>query len=267
MGDIFRLENLKAYIRKCNNGTAPNWPVDDLLYIRLPVLAVRNYLNNNSFSNWTLSWQKGRNLRMAFQIAGSILGQWQAFRPNPPAKLLRRIELSFPRTIGRFQRRMLNDIKLKSILEMKHGGQKCNAVLIEMGLAIADIAHHKGVPNPMLASKLLNFFFPEFFPVWDTGWIKKKALKHYKEISLPEDVQKRLARLAQSKAALEYAQYVYLMLMDLWTTKPSELHKLQRACFKYCEKKGYYQPQIIINDNYKDITPLLFEMCLLGKHC
>jgi hypothetical protein len=267
MGDIFNLKNLKAYMRKCNNGVAPNWPVDDLLYIRLPVLAVRNYFNNSSASNWTLTWEKGRNMTMAFQIAGSILGQWQAFRPKPPAKLLRRIEASFPGTVRRFQRRMLNDIKSKTVLDVKHDGKKCNALLIEMGLAIADIAHHKGVPNPMLASKLLNFFFPELFPVWDTGWIKKKALKHYRDIYLPENVQTRLSGLAQSKAALEYAEYVYLMLQDLWRTKPSELRRLRSACFSYCERKGYYEPQIAIEGNYNDITPLLFEMCLLGKHC
>lgn len=136
-----------------------------------------------------------------------------------------------------------------------------------MGRAIADISRQKGVSNPMLGSKLLNFFFPEFFPVWDTGWIKKRAMKHYKGVSLPEDVQKRLEHLENSRAAVEYAQYVYLMLMDLWRTSPSQLQRLRRACYRHCERRGYYKPQVIINDNYRDITPLLFETCLLGKHC
>jgi hypothetical protein len=255
-------------MRKSRNGVGPGWTVDDLFFIRFPVLAVRNYFNVNATPrNWTLTWGTDANMRMAFRIAGSILGQWQAFRPKPPTRLLSRLEASFPKIIGRFQRKMLNGSNLKQLSDVKHGGQKCNAVLIEMGLAIAAIAHHKKVPNPMLGSKLLNFFFPEFFPVWDTGWIKKRALKHYKALHLPKDVQMRLAQSSQSEAALDYAKYVYLMLTDLWRTKPSELRKLRRACFRYCEGEGYWEPQVMIDGNYLDITPLLYEMCLLGKHC
>ena len=268
MGDILNIRNLTAYIRKSRNGVGPGWPVDDLLYIRLPVLAIRNYFSECATSNnWTLTWQKGRDMRMAFRIAGAILGQWQAFRPNPPEKLLRRLEKSFPGTALQFQRRILTHTKIKGIFAVKHGGDECNRLLIEMGKAIAAISREKGVPNPMLGSKLLNFFFPEFFPVWDTGWVKKKALKHYKGISLPQHVQKQLQNITHSEAALEYAKYVYLMLIDLWSTRPSELRKLCRACFQYCEKMGYYEPEVVIEDNYRDITPLLFEMCLLGKHC
>ena len=36
-----------------------------------------------------------------------------------------------------------------------------------------------------------------------------------------------------------------------------ELRKLRRACFNYCVRKGYYEPQIAIEANYNDITPLL----------
>jgi hypothetical protein len=266
MGQILDSRNLESYIRKCKKGTAPGWPVDELLYIRLPVLAVRNYLNDGSNSNWTLTWKKGRNMRMAFQIAGAILTQWQAFRPRPPKKLLRRLEHSFPRTMSRFQRAMLKG-KIRALVDVKHAGIRCDVLLIEMGLAIAQVSRHKGVSNPMLGSKLLHFFFPEFFPIWDTAWIKKKALKHYTEISLPPAVEKRLSRVPQSEAALEYAKYVYLLLKEVWGTKPSQLRKLENLCFRYCKKKGYYEPQVVIQDNYRDITPLLFEMCLLGKHC
>jgi hypothetical protein len=268
MGDILTVKNLTAYIRKSKNGAGPDWTVDDLLYIRLPVLAVRNYLSETATpNNWTLTWKKDRNMRMAFRMAGAILGQWQAFRPHPPAKLLQRLEKTFPRIALRFQGRILSRTRIKGIFAVRHRGKECNTLLIEMGKAIADISRQKGVPNPMLGSKLLSFFFPEFFPVWDTGWVKKRALKHYQGISLPEDVQKQFQYLPHSEAAVEYATYVYLMLIDLWSTKPSELTNLRRACYRECEKMGYYEPEVVIEDNYRDITPLLFEMCLLGKHC
>jgi hypothetical protein len=102
---------------------------------------------------------------------------------------------------------------------------------------------------------------------YPTGWIKKKALKHYKDTTLPGHVHEQLRYLTHSEAALEYAEYVYLMLMDLWQTKPSELRKLSSACYRYCERMGYYKPEVVIEDNYRDITPLSFEMCLLGRHC
>lgn len=268
MGDILNVKNLTAYIRKSNIGAGPAWPVSDLLYIRLPVLAVRNYFNEIApRDNWTLTWKRGSDMRMAFRMAGAILGQWQAFRPHPPARLLRRLEEKFPTVVLRFQRRILSRTTVKGISAVKHGGEECNALLIEMGKAIADISQQKGVSNPMLGSKLLSFFFPEFFPVWDTAWVKKRAMKHYNDISLPEDVQKQLQCLTHSEAAVEYANYVYLMLTDLWCTKPSELMKLRRVCYQECKKMGYYKPEVVIDDNYLDITPLLFEMCLLGKHC
>ncbi len=41
-----------------------------------------------------------------------------------------------------------------------------------MADAVSRVEEAKDVDNPMLGSKILGFFFPDFFPIWDTAWVK-----------------------------------------------------------------------------------------------
>ena len=62
--EIMTGPNLRAYM----SWREKPWEVDDLLYERLPMLAVRNYLNSDYDRQWPLCWSQGRNLRLGLSV-------------------------------------------------------------------------------------------------------------------------------------------------------------------------------------------------------
>jgi hypothetical protein len=108
---------------------------------------------------------------------------------------------------------------------------------------------------------VLGFFFPDHFPVWDTAWVKT-ALAAASETPLPCDIEDRLEG---DDAALEYARYVYLMIKDSSATPAAEYRNLKTECIRQCKRVGYDKPEEALREFYSDLTPLLFEVCLLGS--
>src|SRR5262245_43624017 len=106
---IFSVGNLRAYYRKAGTKrNFPNWPLDDLVYLSIPVLAIRNldFDMKRDKNYWALSWKDTKNQSIAFGVTGAILRRWQAFRPHPSRKLLLKIEKRMPSIVRRFQIKM-----------------------------------------------------------------------------------------------------------------------------------------------------------------
>jgi len=266
MGTIFNTKNLRAYVRKYNAGKDfPDWPLEDLVYIRIPALAIRNMDYDEDVGShklWPLSWRKKKNSALAISITATLLKEWQAFRPRPSKSFLQRLYRHLPRTLYRFQRQMLK-MGVRDIGKPSINGATYKRVLIAIASAAAEVSALKKVNNPMMGSKVLNFLLPEFFPVWDNGWIRKKALMHYRDRRQKvQDVMKALESGKNSEAAKEYASYVHMMAEDLWNTSETEYRQLKH---EFIKRAGV--PREIIDHHFSDIAPLLFEVCLLGKHC
>lgn len=118
------------------------------------------------------------------------------------------------------------------------------------------------------ASLSASRVFPSLGYVLD----KKKSLRNYLDRyeRLPREVERKLDQLSKVKgevfvrAAKEYAAYVTLMLKDLSKTSYGDLQRIVKECLLVGDVKreivnGYFQNG--------DISPMVFEVCLLGKHC
>ena len=274
MGKIINLRNFRAYVNKVGGKGAPDWPIDDLLYLSIPTLAIRNLDYDETKKDrrfWALSWKGKKHTKLAFWVAGTILKQWQAFRPHPSERLLKKIGRRIPRVINRFQTSM-RKLGVKTVRDLPGSGYKYNTCLFEMARAVASISSIKKASNPMVGSKLLHFMLPEFFPVWDTYWIKKKALADFKDrydhipVEVAQEIEKCRYTNGQTfvSAAREYASYVNLMLRDLSNTTDKDLQKIITACLR----EGDMEREVVEGHfQNKDISPMLFEICLLGRHC
>ena len=258
MSEILNLANLRAYASGQQRGTQPRWPIPELLHQRVPVLAYRNYLNNDHKNQWPLCWEK-RHVVPALRLVGDILRGWQAFRPSSSEKVVRALEPALPRIVLQLQK-ALRDHSIKYVTAVAPSSRNWEVILARMAQSVSEIARAKHVRNPMLGSKILAFFFPDFFPVWDTAWVKK-ALTKRGTTGLPAGVQ---GRLEGDKAALEYACYVHLMVSDAWNTSNKEYEKLKRYCVRECGRQGYYGSSYLVDEYFSDLTPLMFEVCLLG---
>lgn len=259
MGEILNLANLCAYTRGQQRGTLPQWPIAEMLYQRVPVLAYRNCLNNDNKNQWPLCWE-ARRIVPALELAGSILKSWQAFRPFSSREVIRALAPRLPRIVSRLQN-ALRSRSLTYVASLAPNGSKSAEVLVQMGHAVSSIARAKHVRNPMLGSKILGFLFPDFFPIWDTAWVKKALAK--REVSdLPGEV---LRRLGGDEAGLEYAHYVQLMISDAWNTSDKQYEQLRSECVRACKRAGYYAPDYVIDEYFNDLTPVIFEACLLGS--
>ena len=225
MGKILNLANLQSYGTGKNQ---PGWPIPELLYQKLPVLAYRNYFCSDD-TYWPLCWDKGR-VEVALSLTASILKAWQAFRPAGSPQVLGRLVVSFPSIVMRLQPRLRN----LEISNLDPKSKRCSDVIIAMSLATSQVSKAKPIknPNPMLGSKILAFFFPDFFPIWDTAWIKQKGLSGQRSKPLPGAVDKTLEG---DPAALEYARYLWMMINDAWRTSNGEYEHLRSACIGECK--------------------------------
>jgi len=245
--------NLTAYMK----WRAKPWEVDDLLYERMPMLAVRNYLSEES-NEWPLCWTKGRPIRLGLSTCIEALKAWQAFRPGGGKATRRHLQVCVPRVVEGLQR-WLRD---KEVYRPQDARGKTRAALVKrMARAVATVSACKRTrnPNPMLGSKVLHFFFPEFFPVWDTAWIKK-TLDRLKLTSSP--VQPSKGHGQWGRAADAYAVYIDLMFRDMDATPKRAMENLKKTVSK---SKGHPAFKTILDDNLWDLTPILFELCLMGR--
>jgi hypothetical protein len=249
-------KNADRYCSTTQNRT--EWYVYDMIAIPMTILGLRNLNSDRSIKNpnWVLSWKSDANLRRAIDLVFLFLKGWQAFRTSVPNdRKLRRLKTRLPTILLRFQAQMKNE-KLFSIAEanLRHQGRVVRA----MAEAVNEISKYKTEENPMLASKILHFFFPEFFPIWDTVWIKRKCLRRLAKDGGYPVIGRDLSDL--NRAGQEYARYVRLMLNDI-------------ACHPAGQRiRGTFLHNAdidtkVIDWHYHDLTPTFFEMCLLGKCC
>jgi hypothetical protein len=145
-----------------------------------------------------------------------------------------------------------------------------DALLKMMARSVAEVSACKPVKmrNPMLGSKVLNFFFPEFFPVWDTEWIKKTINGLSDRRQTQYETRKFTGKHA--RAAREYARYLDLMFDDLKRTNHKDVKKLKRTLVSISAKRHRHDSlKAIVDDNLWDFSAILFELCLmgLGRRC
>jgi hypothetical protein len=120
--------------------------------------------------------------------------------------------------------------------------------------------------TPMLGSKVLHFFFPEFFPVWDTGWIKKELKKWSKDAArMPESLKRALSKRPKDRVALEYAHYVCLMLRQTESLSRAKYERLKTICIRKVQRRNDHKLlREVLDDNVYDLSPMLFELCVIG---
>jgi len=263
---ILTLPNLRSYISRAQPPSLPEWPVQDLLFLKVPILAFRNYLNDYTDDQWPLCWQEERIIP-ALRMTAEILKPWQAFRSNRPVsteEVLEKLEPIFPKIVLDVQD-TLAACSLLCITDLVPTSNDYNKVLRSMALAVARVAEAKQVDNPMLGSKILGFFFPDFFPIWDTAWVKP-ALKDASEMpgwpALPKEIEEEFSK---SGAGLDYARYVHLLAQDASTSTNPEYTMMRTECVKKCQDEGYHKPEHVLDEFYYDLTPMLFEVCLMGR--
>jgi len=195
-------------------------------------------------------------LDKAISLTCELLKAWQAFRSGTPGlskQLIPMLQKQLPSVILNFQRKA-RALGIRRILDIRPNDPEYSTILLAMAAAVNEIAKIKQVHNPMLGSKVMHFFFPEYFPVWDTGWIKKRCLAN--EIMKSNgEILKKLGPGAGS----DYASYVHLMVIDL--VKTPDYSIIRKACLQRA-----WMSEEIADWHYYDIAPTVFEICLLGKY-
>jgi len=266
MDKIVTMSHLNAYIGRfaAKRHRRPvekktGWDVEGSFLEKIPILALRNRdMENES----PLSWKRDRNLDHAITLAVSRLKAWQAFRPASSDKLGRKIESDLPGILLNLQRQ-LREYHVESLQDItKLNQRKYNKVLVLIAKAVGNLSSHKSDLYPMLGSKLLHLLLPEFFPIWDTAWIKSRCLvnepRDLKDWLPPEVVQKLNF---YNEASAEYGRYFALMLRDLEKTGVREYTRIAKALIRHSRI-----PQEVIYFHFFDISTIVFEFCLLGKH-
>jgi len=265
MDPILAPQNLKAYMR----WREKPWEVDALLYERLPMVAVRNYISASGDDEWPLCWQKGRTVRLGLAICIESLKSWQAFRPGGARAIQRELDSCVPRVVARIQA-WLSRHGVYSIRDVASDSKERDALIRLMARAVAEISACKNGqnPKPMLGSKVLHFFFPEFFPVWDTAWVKKAMAGLADRNGSPRrrELTVSFGKGKQARAAREYADYVRLMFKDIKKVPKKDVNKLKRTVLRHAAKRNAHAALgMIVDDNLGDLSPILFELCLIGR--
>jgi hypothetical protein len=263
---ILTSTNFHSYVSCAQPKGQPEWLVQNLLYEKVPILAFRNYLNDYSGDEWPLCWEEA-HIIPALRMTAEILKPWQAFRSNRPVsaeEVLGKLEPDFPKTVRDVQKtlgplRCISDLTEGSVTSHDY-----NEVLLGMADAVSRVARAKQVDNPMLGSKILGFFFPDFFPIWDTKWIKPALDSAYAIRGWPEFPKEIEKELPQGQAGLDYARYLHLLVQDASNSTDAEYAIMKAECVKACQNDGYHKPEHVLDEFYYDLTPMFFEVCLLG---
>ncbi len=262
---IMTRQNLKAYM----TWRGKPWKVDDLLYERLPMLAVRNYLNDDDEDYWPLCWNENRSLRLGLSVCAEALKSWKAFRgPLGVAETTREGLSECVPGVVRSLQGWLREYNIYSLRDAIRTGET-NALIKRMARAGAkgSVCKPLKTPNPMLGSKVLHFFFPEFFPVWDTAWIKRtiRLLSEEEELKLNEAWEEEFGSGSGAGAARQYAQYLDLMISNVRKTSAGHVATLKNTVVSFSARKNKHNAlTAIVDDNLWDMSPILFEMCLIG---
>ena len=264
MGEVFSIRNFNLYVgrysrtpRKRTPEQKIGWYLNAAVHERLPIQAIRN---RESDTDWPAEWRGDRNTRIAIDTTLDSLKAWQVFRPKNGAVLAKRLAEATPSVLRTFQReaREANVSKISDLVSAPKATRL--RLITAMSKAVGKLSALKS-DQPMLGSKVMNFLLPEFFPVWDTEWIKKTALVNEDLDTLPDYVDKALSNRPYSRPAKEYARYVTLMVSDLKRTDGSEYRSIEKAFVRSSEVD-----EDVVWWHFNDLAPILFEFCLLGKH-
>lgn len=270
MGHIFSIRNFNKYTgrysRRPKRRTPESqigWYLHDSIHEKLPILALRN---REPDKEWPLAWGDGRNTRIAVAATLDSLRAWQAFRPHRAEALLGPLCRAVPRVLASFQSRALAADVTCIHDALKVDRQTYTRILIAMSDAVGKLSMFKG-DQPMLGSKIMHFLLPEFFPVWDTAWIRRSALANenvatkYLGRWMPASATGALSNREHAKPAIQYARYVALMMKDLAETSRLDYQRIERAYVRHSEVD-----EDVMWWHFHDLAPTLFEVCLLGKH-
>lgn len=251
MGKILNARNFNSYVSWCKKP----WPAYDLIYDKIPTLALRN-------QNKDGIWKRNRCLDLAIDGTLNILIRWQAYRPEKEAdrkKIIRELRRKLPSIILKLQI-FLDNCSIYSVKELiKFRDQ--DALALEVGSAVEKISSYKNRNTPMMASKILHFFFPELFPVWDNAWIKNKGLSR-EESSLPKPTDQKLG--TSCPATLEYFGYLRSMVKERSQMSEQEYDRLEKTCIQRAKNNNESIKRDVVEEFFWDLTPILFEICLIG---
>ena len=270
MGKILNIKNLNSYCgrfsRKPKKKTTEKiigWYLYSVLMERLPVLVLRASNLEDDDTSWPFSWKNDRYLRLAIDLTLNMLKAWQAYRPEEAKYIIKELKEDLPEIILNFQKEV-QKFNIKGardiIRKKKRDSQK---ILRIISKTVGEISLYKNKQNPMMGSKILNCFFPEIFPVWDTMWIKNVALKkeYLDSASLENWFSPKVISILNNNAALEYARFFALMLEELDNTPYKEFKNIEKAFIHHSKVD-----EKVVYEFYDDIGSFLFEFCLLGKH-
>ena len=260
MGEILNSVNLRSYTSARYRDRLPNWPLPDLLYGKVPVLAYRDYLNGYVNREWPLCWQDERRIIPALRMTVSILKSWRATRRKGGSeRILRLLEPRFSAIVRELQR-VFRAHSVKCVSSLRQAGNTHNEIVYQMANAVSEVAEIVKTAsrfpsiNPMLGSKILSFFFPDFFPVWDTKWISKvlkTTLREFEQETCQTEIE---SRLSSNGAGQAYACYVRLMIQDSWDTTETEYKRLRAECIELCVRAGYDRSKHILHEFFYDLT-------------
>jgi hypothetical protein len=266
MGNILSVTNLRSYASARYSRDLPGWRLGDMVHVKLPVLAYRDYALNYDEGNWPFCWHDKRHINAALRLTVTMLMSWQATRRRGGAKLiLKRLEDDFPKIVRRLQKVLQQYSKdwfgsygLKPQSTAHQDIVCAMATAVDEIAAIVETKSANPTRNPMFGSKVLSFFFPDFFPIWDTAWVKRALV-----VPLKGQEEDTVMRDLRSTAARGYAKYVNLMVTDAWETSSNEYKRLETECIRLCVRDGYDEAKRVLDQFYS--LPVLFEACLLGR--
>jgi len=265
MGDILSVENLRSYASRRHRKVLPDWRLGDMMHLKLPVLAYRDFVLSYEDEEWPFCWHSKRHINAALRLTVTMLMSWQATRRRGGAKLiLKRLEPEFPRIVRKLQKVLQRHSEAWfSSNGVKPGSKTHIRVVRAMATAVEEIAKavktksRNPAMNPMLGSKILAFFFPDYFPIWDKAWVSAALA-----VPLGTPTGPDLLPDLQGTAARRYAAYVNLMIADTWETGVAEYKRLEDECVRLCARDGYDAKRVL--DQFSSL-PVLFEVCLLGR--
>ncbi len=260
MGRVLTKDNLDEYLNWSNRP----WRAADLLYERLPMLTIRNYLSCEDDRTFPLCWTRGLGLRRGLSLCTDFLRAWKAFRPGVANTLQKQLEAKVPGIVLNVQSRIRDGLKLRTLQDL--GVHKAGELVRVMSRAVAQVSGIKRLknPNPMLGSKVMHFFFPEFFPVWDTAYVGKalSSLRRLKELDEAAEVDSLESR--RDEATAIYADYLNLMLRDLRAAKDTVLGLSDRFVEHAIAEYGDKSLGRMLDENLEDLSPIVFELCVIG---
>ena len=272
MGNLIHTKNIRNFIN--SKIGRDRWPIYSLFLEPLPILAIRNlneYNDHYTEKDWhsTFSWDNKTKLRDAIQTAIPRLQGYGALRSNEPGgqrRLQATLKRKLPKILKRFQSHARR-LKIRRLSDIKPNQRQYRDYLIAAANAVGEVSSTvKKVNTPMIGSKVMHFFLPEFFPIWDTAVVYKKALKYEKNLSsLPDGTIDNIL----TPAGKSYALYVHLLVTELSQASDRQRSQVLKSCIRQCAKEcdvSVSQMWNVLDFHYDDLWPTVLEICLIGKH-